>query len=177
MPLSLSRGVVTAIVQAHEELIRLEVDGVACIAYPRLTGPVEVGDEVVVNVQARALGLGSGGFDVLHANLTRGIGLPADDGAHVINLPYTSVQHAVRHVEEAGPLAETLAGLPVVCCSLHSQVVRYALRSAACGSRTSSSPAVRCPCRSPTPCASCARAVCSTSRSRRRRASTVTCRR
>ena len=46
-----------------------------CVAYPRLTGPVALGDEVLVNVQARELGLGSGGFDVLHANLTRGLDL------------------------------------------------------------------------------------------------------
>jgi hypothetical protein len=37
-------------------------------------------------------------------------------------LPYTSVQHAVRHVEEDGPLADDLGGMPVVCCTLHSQV-------------------------------------------------------
>ena len=37
-----------------------------------LVGPAEVGDEVIVNVQALDLGLGSGGFDVVHANLTRG---------------------------------------------------------------------------------------------------------
>ena len=43
------------------------------IAYPRLTGPVEAGDEVVVNVEARDLGLGSGGFDIVHCNLTRGL--------------------------------------------------------------------------------------------------------
>ncbi|MDQ4041359.1 MAG: DUF3866 family protein, partial [Actinomycetota bacterium] len=77
---------------------------------------------VVVNEQARVLGLGSGGFDVLYANLTRGLGLPAAAGAHVMKLPYTPAQHAVRHVEEEGALAETLGGLPVVCCSLHSQV-------------------------------------------------------
>ena len=57
-----------------------EVDGVACVAYPRLTGPVADDDEVLVNVQARELGLGSGGFDVLYANLTRGLGLPAEQG-------------------------------------------------------------------------------------------------
>jgi hypothetical protein len=106
----------------HDELVRLEVDGVECVAYPRLTGPVEVGDEVIVNVQARELGLGSGGFDVLYANLTRGIGLQPEPGAHVMTLPYTPLQQAVRHVEEDGELAETLAGMPVVCCSLHSQL-------------------------------------------------------
>ena len=70
--LSLRRGRVTAILEEHDGLVRLEVDGVPCVAYPRLTGPVEVGDDVVVNVQARELELGSGGFDVLHVNLTRG---------------------------------------------------------------------------------------------------------
>ena len=122
MPLSLRRGTVTAIVEAHAELVRLEVDGVACIAYPRVTGPVEVGDDVVVNVQARELELGSGGFDVLHVNLTRGLELEPEPGAHVMTLPYTSLQSAVPHGEEEA-LAESLAGTPVVCCSLHSQVV------------------------------------------------------
>jgi Protein of unknown function (DUF3866) len=122
MPLSLRRGTVSAIVEALDGLTRLEVDGIPCIAYPRLTGPVEVGDDVVVNEQARELGLGSGGFDVLHANLTRGLGLAGEPEAHVMVLPYTPVQHAVRHVEEDGELADDLGGLPVVCCTLHSQV-------------------------------------------------------
>ena len=122
MPLSLRRGTVSAIVERHAELVRLEVDGAACIAYPRITGDVEVGDDVVVNVQARELGLGSGGFDVLHVNLTRGLELAAAAGAHVMTLPYTSLQNAVRHGEE-DELAESLEGVPVVCCSLHSQVV------------------------------------------------------
>ena len=75
-----------------------------------------------MNVQARELGLGSGGFDVLYANLTRGLELPAEPGAHVMKLPYTPLQAAVRHAEEDGALAESLAGMPVVCCSLHSQL-------------------------------------------------------
>lgn len=122
MPLSLRRGRVTAILERHEGLVRCEVDGAGCVAYPRLTGPVALGDDVVVNVQARELGLGSGGFDVLHANLTRGLDLELDEGAHVIKLPYTSLQMAVRHAEEDGPLASELGSIPVVCCSLHSQL-------------------------------------------------------
>lgn len=123
MPLSLRRGIVTAVVEGLDGLARIEVDGEPCVAYPRLTGPVEVGDDVLVNVQARELGLGSGGFDVLHANLTRGLGLEPADDAHVMTLPYTPVQAAVRFVEEDGELAASLDGMPVVCCSLHSQVV------------------------------------------------------
>jgi hypothetical protein len=122
MPLSLRRGTVTALVERHEGLVRLEVDGAPCVAYPSLTGPVALGDEVVVNVQARELGLGSGGFDVLYVNLTRGLGLAPEPGAHVMKLPYTPLQVAVRHGEEEREPAATLSGLPVVCCSLHSQV-------------------------------------------------------
>jgi len=122
VPLSLRRGTVTAIGERHEDLVRCEVDGELCVAYPGLTGAVALGDEVVVNVQGRELALGSGGFDVLHVNLTRGIDLPPPPDAHVMKLPYAPVQYAVRHAEEDGPVADALAGLPVVCCSLHSQV-------------------------------------------------------
>ena len=122
MPVSLRRGAVTAVLERHEGLARVEVDGASCVAYPRLTGPVALGDDVLVNVQGRELGLGSGDFDVLYANLTRGLDLRAEEGAHVMKLPYTPVQAAVRHAEEDGPVAPSLEGMPVVCCSLHSQV-------------------------------------------------------
>jgi hypothetical protein len=120
--LSLRRGTVSAVVERLEGLVRLEVDGRPCIAFPRLTGPVALGDDVVVNIQAVELGLGSGGFDVLYANLTRGVDLPPEPGAHVMKLPYTPLQHALRHAEESGAGRDSLDGLPVVCCSLHSQV-------------------------------------------------------
>ena len=113
----------TAVTERVEGVVRLEVDGRPCIAYPRLTGPVALGDDVVVNVQAVELGLGSGGFDVLHVNLSRGLGLAAEPGAHVMKLPYTSLQHAVRHAEETQTdTAPSLNGLPVVCCTVHAQV-------------------------------------------------------
>jgi hypothetical protein len=120
--LTLRRGRVTAVSSRAEGLARLEVDGVPCVAYPRLTGPVALGDEVIVNVQARELELGSGGFDVLYVNLTRGLDLPAEPGTHVMKLPYTPGQAAAKHAEEGRELPDTLDGLPVVCCSLHSQV-------------------------------------------------------
>ena len=130
MPLSLHWGHVTAVRERLDGFVRLEVDGTPCIAYPHLTGPVEEGDTVIINTQARDLELGSGGFDILYANLTRGLGLAAAAGAHVMSLPYTPGQVAFRRAEE-GPdedgdgedqAPEGLAGLPVVCCGLHSQV-------------------------------------------------------
>jgi len=120
--LSLRRGATTAVTDRLEGLVRLEVDGRPCVAYPGITGPVALGDEVLVNVQAVELALGSGGFDVLYANLTRGLGLDPEAGAHVMKLPYTPLQLAVRHAEEGGTSLASLNGLPIVCCSLHSQV-------------------------------------------------------
>jgi hypothetical protein len=122
MPLGLRRGSVTAVVEQADRLVRLEVDGIPCVAYPRLTGGVEVGDDVLVNEQARLLGLGSGGFDVLYANLTRGLGLPPEAGAHVMALPYSPGQVALRYGEESEEPAGALGGTPVVLCTLHSQV-------------------------------------------------------
>jgi hypothetical protein len=122
VPLTLRRGTVTAITERYEGLVRLEVDGTPCVAYPVLTGPVALGDDVLVNTQARGLGLGSGGFDVLHANLTRGLGLRPEADAHVMKLPYTPIQAAVRHGEEDVQPAEVPIVLQVVACTLHSQV-------------------------------------------------------
>jgi hypothetical protein len=122
MALSLRRGTVTAVTERFEGLVRLEVDGRPCVAYPRMTGPVALGDDVVVNVQAVALGLGSGGFDVLYLNLSRGLELRPELDAHVMKLPYTPLQQAVRHAEEGVEVPETLDGMPVVATSLHSQL-------------------------------------------------------
>src|SRR3954453_23900769 len=118
--LTLRRGRVSAITSRADGLTRLEGDGAPCVAYPRLTGPVALGDDVIVNVQARELELGSGGFAVLYANVPRGLGLGAERDPHAMKLPYAPGQIAARHAEEGRKLPETLDGLPVVCCSLHS---------------------------------------------------------
>ncbi len=96
--LKLRRGTV---VEAGDGLV-VEVGGERRPAWADegLVGRCEVGDEVVVNVQARDLALGSGGFDVVHVNLTRGLAGEGADGAHVMKLNYSSLQHAVLPVEE-----------------------------------------------------------------------------
>src|SRR5580704_4870540 len=58
----------------------------AAIADVAMVGSCEVGDEVIVNVEALDLGLGSGGFDVVHVNLTRGLAGRGTEGAHVMKL-------------------------------------------------------------------------------------------
>jgi hypothetical protein len=64
-----------------------------------LVGEVKIGDEVIVNVEALDLGLGSGGFDVIHANLSRGLEGPGAASDHVMKLNYTSLQHPVAPIE------------------------------------------------------------------------------
>jgi len=100
-----------------------------------LVGRAEVGDEVIVNVQALDLGLGSGGFDIVHVNLTRGLRAEGEPGAHVMKLNYTSLQHAVEPVEQ-GEL-EVPIGRPVAVLALHGQLaaVAWALAQNAPGAR------------------------------------------
>ena len=88
---------------------------------PALHPPAEVGDEVVVNVQARELGLGSGGYDLVVVNLTRGLDAPAATAAHVMKLNYTPLQHAVDVVD--GPPG---ARGPVAALGLHGQLAPLA---------------------------------------------------
>lgn len=93
-----------------------------------LVGPARPGDEVVVNTQAADLGLGSGGFDVVHVNLTRGLDGTGVEGAHVMKLNYTSLQHAVLPVEPERlrlPLTK-----PVAVISLHGQLAPLAWAAA-----------------------------------------------
>jgi hypothetical protein len=97
----------------------------AAIADSSLVGRTEVGDEVIVNVQALDLGLGSGGFDIVHANLTRGLRAEDRDGAHVMKLNYTSLQHAVRPVEREERLRVPLRK-PVAVLALHGQLAPFA---------------------------------------------------
>ena len=122
MPIGLRWGTVTAVGERLDTLIRLEVDGAPCIAYPRLTGGVEEGDTVLVNTRSVELGLGTGGFDVLYANLTRGLNLPAEEDAHVMALPYVPGQLTTRFAEEDGASRDRIDDLPVVCTGLHSQL-------------------------------------------------------
>jgi hypothetical protein len=129
--LALRRGTVAS-VDGAGPATRLTVDVGGeqrpAIAYERLTGPVEQGDDVVVNVAARDLGLGSGGFDIVHVNLTRGLDGTGIEGAHVMKLNYTSMQHAVHPVEEQAGAAGEQPSLdlpvrkPVAVISLHGQL-------------------------------------------------------
>jgi hypothetical protein len=107
----------------------------AAIADVALVGHAEVGDELIVNVQALDLGLGSGGFDIVHVNLARGLAAAGAQDAHVMKLNYTSLQHTVRPVEDEELLLPVER--PVAVLGLHGQLaaVAWAFAQGAPGSR------------------------------------------
>ena len=87
-----------------------------------LVGPIEAGDELVVNTEALDLGLGSGGFDIVHVNLTRGLAGGAATGAHAMKLNYSPLQHSVEPVEQAAADGGTGAVTPVLVIPLHGHL-------------------------------------------------------
>ena len=123
--LKLRRGMVVG-----TEPLEVEVAGERRRAWAdaSMVGATEVGDEVIVNTAAVDLGLGSGGFDVVHVNLTRGLdGGETPPGVHVMKLNYTSLQHAVDPVEEpVGSEARPLRSIPVLALPLHGHLAPVA---------------------------------------------------
>jgi hypothetical protein len=135
--LKLRRGVVVS-----EDPLTVEVDGEPRPAWAdtALLGEMREGDEVVVNTAALDLGLGSGGFDVVHVNLTRGLtGAPPSDD-HVIKLNYTSLQHPVAPIELPVRLSRDMttkgapeparAAMPVLVIPLHGHLAPAAWAAA-----------------------------------------------
>jgi hypothetical protein len=133
---------VTEILSERPGLQRVAVrmpDGEMARAYSvtQLTGTCSVGDPVVLNTTAVELGLGTGGWHVVHWNLAREE-LVEPGPEHIMKLRYTSLQFDAGTDELAHPeVDEPLDGLPVAVCSVHSQVatVAAAFATAAPGRR------------------------------------------
>jgi hypothetical protein len=135
--LKLRRGIVVG-----EDPLTVEVDGERRPAWADTTllGEMRAGDEVVVNVAALDLELGSGGFDVVHVNLSRGLAGGGEGSDHVIKLNYTSLQHPVNPAElpvrlmadmgaKSAPEA-TAAAMPVLVLPLHGHLAPAAWAAA-----------------------------------------------
>jgi hypothetical protein len=113
---------VTEVLAERGGLQRVATDAGRAYALIDLIGPVAVGDRVVLNTTAVELGLGTGGWHVVHWNLARDAWRRPGPG-HIMKVRYTSLQHDTGAAEEDHPdLPGTVPGLPVVACSLHSQV-------------------------------------------------------
>nr|WP_308550954.1 DUF3866 family protein [uncultured Peptostreptococcus sp.] len=116
------------------EDIRVDIKGSIEKAYNyvQLTGPVAIGDEVIVNTTAVELSLGTGGFHFVISNFNQ----PESkftQGGHIMKLRYTPFQIKVDSVEEQGsPYHDIfndfvcLDGMPVAVGALHSVVPVFA---------------------------------------------------
>ncbi len=125
-------GIVTKVLAARPGVLRLvvEVDGKErrATCYPAMTGIPEEGDRVVVNTTAVELGLGTGGEDFVLWNLDRRSAGSLGEG-HIVKLRYTpwQLETLVAEAPEsehhpALAAAESIDGMPVVACGVHSQV-------------------------------------------------------
>ena len=125
---------VTALGKRRLGAQELETAEGAALCYPALTGACERGERVLVNTTARDLALGTGGVDFVVARAGAGDGVLLDEAndpedGHVMKLRYTPLQRNVLAVEapespyhKVMERLDTLEGIPVVCCGLHSQV-------------------------------------------------------
>src|SRR4051794_15180041 len=116
--LKLRRGIVTG-----TDPLRVRIGDAEREAWAdeSLVGEIREGDELILNTEALDIGLGSGGFDVVHVNLTRGLDEPGAEEATAMKLNYTSLQHPVEPVEAResdGPGRR----IPVLVLSLHGQL-------------------------------------------------------
>ena len=120
---SFATCVVSAVISSRAGLQRVALDdGAKAFVLTDLVGDVAVGDRVIVNTTGVELGLGSGGWHVVHWNLSRPHWGQAGPG-HVMKLRYTSLQVDTGAGEEVhGELPDDLGGMPVVVGTVHSQV-------------------------------------------------------
>ncbi len=136
-------GVVTGLGQRWRGAVEVDVvveprgadepTTVRAIAYPGLVGDPAPGDRVLLNVNALALGLGTGGYALVVAMPDR---LPPDPPphdtggpGHLIKTRYTPLQVVVQGADEpSSPYRDLLAaangldGAPVVTADLHSSL-------------------------------------------------------
>lgn len=106
---------------------------VRALAYPGLVGRPEPGDVVLLNVNALAGGLGTGGYALVVA-LPERLPSDAEPEGHLVKARYTPLQAMVAGADEPGGAhhaalaeADDLAGMPVVVADLHSALAPIAL--------------------------------------------------
>jgi hypothetical protein len=136
----LRRGTVVSVGPSRPGAVELEVEvegeRAPALAYPELTGPIREGDLVLLNTTAVALGLGTGGFQLVIA-VEGERATELSHGGRVMKARYTPQQVAVRSVEETHrdvlEGSRGLGGTPVVAAPLHSMIGPIAAGAKASG--------------------------------------------
>ena len=111
-----------------EGVVESEAEEAKFIAYPQITGTLDVGDEVLLNTTALTLNLGTGGYHYVMANLTNKIKDDHGEG-HIMKLRYTPAQVRCLAAEEEDSNVKDkidrfsgLKAMPVVIGELHSML-------------------------------------------------------
>jgi hypothetical protein len=129
---SFATGTVTEVKERRSDIVRVIVatkaGEIEALGYLGMLGAVGPGDQVVVNTTALTLGLGTGGAGFLLWNLT-GTGPSPSPAGHIVKMRYTPWQTEVLAAEEPHSPhhtsirdAESIDGMAVVVCGLHSQI-------------------------------------------------------
>jgi hypothetical protein len=127
---------VVEVTELRPDLVRARVllpnGEVEAVGFPEMLGTLTPGDRVVVNTTGIELGLGTGGVAFVLWNLD-GDPPPAQLEGHIMKMRYTPWQTEVVTAEspesphhDALDTVESIDGLPVVACTLHSQVAAIA---------------------------------------------------
>ncbi|MEA2452421.1 MAG: hypothetical protein QOG04_1131 [Actinomycetota bacterium] len=127
---------IVELTETRPDLIRARVSlpsGEAeAVGFPAMLGPLTPGDRVVVNTTGIDLGLGTGGVAFILWNLDAEPPAPQLDG-HIMKVRYTPWQTEVVTAEAPESPhhdklkdVESIDGMPVVACTLHSQVAAIA---------------------------------------------------
>lgn len=112
---------------AMELLVELKGRRETAMCYPDLTGSVALGDEVLLNTTAVDLALGTGGVHFVICNLSNPVQQADGSDGHIMKLRYTPLQEARHSIEEDDvkdriQSFQSLGGMPVICCEIHSQI-------------------------------------------------------
>jgi hypothetical protein len=114
---------------ARELTARVDDADLRVLAYPQLVGEPRVGDRILLNVNAQAMGLGTGGYALAVALPDRLPQDPPPGPGHLVKARYTPLQPIVLGADEQDSAhhdlmkdADSLDGMPVVSADLHSAV-------------------------------------------------------
>jgi hypothetical protein len=127
---------VLEVTERRADLVRARValpdSEVEAVGFPEMLGPLAPGDRVVVNTTGIELGLGTGGVAFVLWNLDGELPDAQLEG-HIMKMRYTPWQTEVVTAEspesphhDALAEVESIDGMPVVACTLHSQVAAIA---------------------------------------------------
>jgi hypothetical protein len=129
-------GKIASILSERHDLVRATVASdegeIEAAGFTSMLGPLKTGDRVIVNTTGMDLELGTGGVGFILWNLD-GPGPEGVGAGHIVKLRYTPWQTEVlaaeapesRHHDSLRE-ADSIDGIPVVVCSLHSQVAAVA---------------------------------------------------